>query len=103
MQPARQSYQQTAQMLATAHRAKEHLTVVMLDPDPSQQEIRLLEVSPATATTRELYPFAFGARPDLGIDYPSVVLLLSPDEWSDVQARRLPLPQGWTLDRLQPL
>jgi hypothetical protein len=103
MQPARQTYEQTARMLAAAHRAKESLSVVMLDPDPSQQEIRLLEVSPAAATTHELYPFAFGARPDLGIDYPSVVLLLSPDEWNEVQAGQLPLPKGWTLGRLQPL
>ena len=98
------TYEQTARELAAAHRNADPATVeVMLDPDPLEHEIRLVEVSRTAPTTRELYPFAFTARPDQGIDFPSVVLLLSPTEWNEVTAGTLALPVGWDRARLQSL
>ena len=78
-------------------------TLIFLNPDPDEREIQLLEVSSAAPTSGELYPFSYTARPDLGINYPSVVLLLSGEEWDAVRKGSLPLPSGWTLDRLQEL
>jgi hypothetical protein len=48
-------------------------------------------------------PFHFQARPDLGIDFSSTVILLSPDEWNEVMAGRLSLPAGWDLTKKEPL
>ncbi|AUX23098.1 uncharacterized protein SOCEGT47_036170 [Sorangium cellulosum] len=98
------SYLQTARALADAHRqADPNTTLIFLNPDPAEQEVRLLEVSTAAPTSGELYPFSFAARPDLGINYPSVVLLLSHQEWTDLQQGNLQLPDGWTIDRLEKL
>ncbi len=94
-------YVSTARRLAASHRAADPDTrFIFLNPDIAEREIRLLEVSASAATTRELYPFAFEERRDLGIDFPLVVLLLSPAEWGEVTDGQLALPQGWDRARL---
>lgn len=91
----------TARKLAEAHHAADPETrLIFLNPDPAEREIRLLEVSSSAPTTRELFPFAFAERRDLGINFPSVVLLLSPTEWDEVKTGTLPLPGGWDRDHL---
>jgi hypothetical protein len=40
-------------------------------------------------------PFRFTANPDRDVPYPSVVVLLSVDEWNDVRTGKLKLPPGW--------
>lgn len=93
-----------AKDLADAHRARDpNIVLVMWAPDSNLSEIRLIEVSPESPTTGEILPFRFTARPDLGVHYPSVVVLLSPSEWHDVQAQQLPLPAGWQLAAFQPI
>jgi hypothetical protein len=94
-------YERTARNVAAAHRAADPETqIIFLDRDPAEREIRLLEVSASAATTRELYPFAFAERRDLGINFPSVVLLLSPTEWDEVKRGELVLPLGWERARM---
>jgi hypothetical protein len=91
----------TARRLAAAHQAADPETRhIFLNPDPAEREIRLLEVTGSAPTTRELFPFAFAERRDLGINFPSVVLLLSPTEWEEVETGKLPLPGGWDRNRL---
>jgi len=91
----------TARRLAEAHRVADPETrLIFLDPDPAQREIRLLELSGSAPTTRELFPFAFTERRDLGINFPSVVLLLSLTEWDEVTTGNLPLPGGWDRNHL---
>ena len=77
--------------------------LVLLDPDPAEKEIRLLEVTRSAPTLGDPLPVGFVPRPDLGVPDATTVLLLSPDEWDAVQAGRLDLPAGWSLERLQPL
>jgi hypothetical protein len=60
-------------------------------------------VSAAVPTTGDVLPFRFSARSDLGIDYPSAIILLSPGEWEDLRAGRLALPEGWYSEELAPL
>ena len=48
-------------------------------------------------------PFHFQARPDIGIDFSSTVILLSPDEWKEVVAGKLSLPDGRDLTKKEPL
>jgi hypothetical protein len=49
----------------------------------------------ARATVQKILPVRFAPRPDLGVPYDSVVVLLSPAEWEEVRAGRLPLPPEW--------
>jgi len=97
-------YLATANRLARAHRDADPATLlVLLDPDPEGKEIRLLEVTRSAPTTRHPFAVGFTARPDLGIPFPSTIFLLSPEEWDDVQAGRLELPDGWSRSRLEAL
>jgi hypothetical protein len=100
----RPTYLETARRLAAAHRAADPATLlVLLDRDPAEKEIRLLEVTPSAPTMGELLPVGFMPRPDLGVPFPSTVMLLSPDEWSAVRKGRLDLPEGWSSSRLETL
>jgi hypothetical protein len=97
-------YLGTARRLARAHAEADPKTVlVLLDPDPRGKEIRLLEVTRSAPTTGQLLAVGFAARPDLGVAFPSSVLLLSPEEWIDINEGRLELPDGWCRSRLQAL
>ena len=86
-----------AKALALAHRANDPGTST-IKFFPNGNEIHLLEVSDAAPTTGEVIPFPFAADPTSGVDYASVVILLSKDEWQDVKLGALSLPQGWDLD-----
>ena len=87
-----------ARSLAQAHQKNDpKTTTIKLFPARGRKEIRLVEVSGGAPTTGEVIPFRFGSDPSNGIDYPSVVILLSEAEWQDVTRGALPLPQGWDL------
>lgn len=97
-------YLATARRLARAHGEADPKTVlVLLDPDPRRKEIRLVEVTRGAPTTGQLQAVGFMARPDLGVAFPSSVLLVSPEEWTDIQEGRLELPDGWSRSRFQAL
>ncbi|GMV18166.1 MAG: hypothetical protein AMXMBFR56_63900 [Polyangiaceae bacterium] len=94
------SYQSVAERLAAAHRrADPNIVKVYLAPDPSEREIRLIEVTTAAPTTMEMLPFRFAATAD--VPFPSAVLLLSPEEWAACERRELDVPNGW--ERLEEL
>ncbi len=102
--PNRRSSLETARELAEAHRKVDPTTtMVLLLADPTGEEIRLVEVSASAPRSGDVFPFRYEPRPDLNIDFPSVVVLLSPDEWLDVEAGRLQLPPGWDMRTRQPL
>jgi hypothetical protein len=97
-------YRSTAKKLAAAHKQEDPQTAeVYLFPDAQLADVRLLEVSGSAPRSGEVLPFHFQARPDLGIDFSSTVILLSPDEWNEVMAGRLSLPAGWDLTKKEPL
>ena len=84
--------------LAAAHRkADSATTTIKFFPGAKQGEVCILEVSSTAPTTGEIMPFRFGPDPANGVDYPSVVILVSPSEWQDIQKSKLPLPNGWDL------
>jgi hypothetical protein len=97
-------YLATAKHLAEAHRKADPETeLVFLDPDPTMKEIRLLEVTRKAPTTGQPFAVGFAARPDLGISFPSTVLVLSPEEWDAARAAQVALPDGFSINPLQPL
>ena len=91
-----------AKDLARAHRAGDPATTT-IKLFPNGDEIHLLEVSTAAPTTGEVIPFRFAPYPATGVDYPSVVILLSQSEWKDVDQGTLPLPDGWNLEAARDL
>jgi len=75
-----------------------------IDPDtllikffPHVSKIRFLEVSNAVVGTGEILPFHFVAQPACGAHYPQILILISPNEWQDIQDGKLTLPTGWDL------
>jgi len=85
-----------ARELAEAHRAEDPETDEVYLAT-AEDEVRLVEVSRSVGPTKgdKLLPFRFVQRPDLGVPYDSVVVLVSPGEWESVRAGRLSLPVGW--------
>lgn len=95
------SWRKVASELAAAHRKSDPATTTIKVFPPKKGEtdtaIRLVEVSNAAPVTDEVRPFRFGAAPSYGVDFPSIVVVLSPKEWSDILGGRLQLPVGWDL------
>jgi hypothetical protein len=90
--------EEVARELAAAHRSSDPATTtIKLFPSNGTDEIRLLEISSLAPTTGEVLPFRFGPSPRHNIHYPSIIILLSPQEWQDVQHGHLALPEGWNL------
>lgn len=88
--------------LARAHREEDPATTDVFVAEDAD-EVRLVEVSDSLVGSlqRDVLPFRFIARPDKGVFYPSVVVLLSPSEWAAVQKGELNLPAGWDKDKLR--
>jgi hypothetical protein len=91
-----------AKKLAEDHKKEDPETTDVFVAEATD-EVRLIEVSGSLGPTapRAVLPFRFNARPDKGVDYPSVVVLLSPSEWEAVQRGELELPEGWDKDKLK--
>lgn len=58
------------------------------------EPIKFLEVNAATIPTGVM-PLQFGPVPASGIQYPSVIIEVTPDEYRRIQAKELALPAGW--------
>lgn len=92
--PGRPNYRHVAAGLAAAHRrADPQLERILLAKDPTQREVRLIEVTPTAPTTMDLLTVRF--RPTAEVPLASAVLLLSPAEWAAVERGELELPVGW--------
>jgi hypothetical protein len=83
-----------AQQLADAHRHEDPETKEIYLAE-AENEIRLIEVSASLQPTGKVLPFRFTARPDQGIDFPSVIVLLSPAEGDLLRKGKITLPPGW--------
>ena len=78
------------------HQADPELVAVWVSPEA--QEVRLIEVSRSVATTREIIPFRFAARPDRGLPYPTRIVVVSEEEFALIRSKDLELPDGWNDD-----
>ncbi len=100
----RKNKRETAENLAKAHFGVEpHLKrIFLLEPlneqDPTDP-IRLLEVVEGTIE-RGIEPIAFTAAPGRGIEYPSVIVEISPREYQHIREGKLNLKDhGWEVGR----
>jgi hypothetical protein len=94
-----------ARQLAEDHRTNDpDTTNIYFVEDPADREVRLLEVSTSVGNAGAVMPVRFTARPEQGLDYPTVIVLLSPEEKAQVDAGNLELPETWGVNpELQPL
>lgn len=90
---ANQDKLQTAKNLAKSHFAiepnmKRIFLLEPLKPQDPEEPIKLLEVVEGTIE-RGIEPVGFTADPDRGIDYPSVIVEVSPSEYEEIAAERM--------------
>lgn len=92
--PGRPNYRHVATALAAAHRrADPHVIKICLAIDPTQREVRLVEVTTDSPTTMD--PLTVKFRPTAEVPLASAVLLLSPEEWAAIGRGEMELPVGW--------
>ena len=89
-----------ARLLAEAHRQMEAtIARIVRVRGPREAEvdepIKLVEVNPATSPSG-IWPIAFTPAPP-DVPFGSVVVEVTPDEYAQIQAGTLALPDGWTL------
>ena len=65
------------------------------------EPIKLLEVN-ANTIASGIMPLKFDAVPASGIDYPSVIVEVTPEEYESITRNELSLPNGWTLGPVLP-
>jgi hypothetical protein len=65
------------------------------------EPIKLLEVNELTVPSGVL-PLQFGADPEAGIYYPSVIVEVMPEEFEKIKSHELPLPSGWMIGEVIP-
>ena len=60
------------------------------------EPIKLLEVNENTVESGVM-PLSFGPMPTRGINFPSTIIEVTPNEFRKIQARELRLPEGWQI------
>ena len=82
--------------LARWHReGDETPTPIYAFPDPDQRKVRVIEVTQIVPQTGEVYPFEFA--PTAEMPFRAAIAQVTPDEWTDISAGRIALPEGWDL------
>lgn len=93
------SVEETARLLAEEHSGEDDgLQAVYWAP--SEDEVRLVEVSTSVADRGEVLPFRFTPDPP-DVPYPSVVILLGPGDWTRVERHEMALPPSFNGDLRQ--
>ena len=62
----------------------------------SDEPIKLLEVNRSTVPSG-IQPLFFGPHRASGITYPSVIIVVTPDEYRAILRKRTELPNGWQM------
>jgi hypothetical protein len=70
---------------------------------PHSEIIRLVEVSNLCTYSGDIYAWRYNAAPEIGITLISELILLNPQEWEEIQAGKLSLPEGWDKSTLTSL
>lgn len=97
------SKESTAQSLADAHFRLDASLVRVLrvragttEESMPDEPVKLLEINKETPRNG-IVPVFFGADPAHGIQHSCIIVEIAPDEFEDLRAGRLELPDGWTI------
>jgi hypothetical protein len=90
------TYSEAVCSLVDAHTqaGPEDLSIVLF-PDSQQQMVRLILISSDFQETGAVRPFPLGRSAEF--PFRSAVALVTPEEWAQVEAARLRLPDEWDL------
>lgn len=90
----------TAAFYAKRHKATDPsvLQIHYLPTGSPANEIRFVEVNRSIAGTASPEPIDFGVEGGTPNAHKLVVLDVTPEQWVEIQARRMALPPGWELD-----
>lgn len=58
------------------------------------EPVKLLEVNEFTVPAGVI-PLAFRPRPSEGIDYPTIIVDVTPAEFEQIRSQQMSLPEGW--------
>jgi hypothetical protein len=90
------TYDDAVRTLARWHAALESRNLeIFAFPDPGETVVRLIEISDEFPRTGRVVPVSFGRSAEF--PFKSSVALVTPDEWQQILAGTLPLPDGWDL------
>jgi hypothetical protein len=73
--------------------------IVVENEDAPGEPIKLLEVNSATVATGSVELFAFA--PTASVPFATSIAEVTPEEFERIQRNELPLPQGWSLAKIQ--
>jgi len=100
---SKRTKEQVALDLARSHAEVEPWIIKIVrvrSPDAREKDesepVKLLEVNPATPSNG-IIPIFFGPNPAAEIDFPSVIVEVTPEEYHRVESGSLALPDGWRL------
>ncbi|MBO7621574.1 MAG: hypothetical protein J6T06_13760 [Victivallales bacterium] len=97
------SIREAAKALAESNREMDKGTCIAKYFPSDNNIIRILEVSSSVASTGTVEEFLFDKDEENGIPYSVSMILLSVDEWKDVQSKKLHLPEDWDLQQAEDL
>jgi hypothetical protein len=69
--------------------------------DRDVEKIGLLEVN-ANTVPAGVVPIEFAPVPASGVNYPAMILEVTPEEFEKIKTNELQLPAGWTIGELIP-
>ena len=67
------------------------------DWDDPKKPIKLLEVNANTVPTGSVEPYSF--TPTEGTPYSTTIAEITPEEYEQLEQKKLTLPRGWSLDK----
>ncbi len=95
-----QPIEEVVRRMAHAHfDIEEDVKRIIWFKDKARKEIHLLEVN--LESPPEDLILTFYHKPTEEFPLPAIVGDITPEEWEKVQAGRIPLPQGWSLNEIE--
>lgn len=79
------------------------MSIRHLPTNAPEREIRFLEVNRLISETTPVEPVDFGVEIGQSDAHTLYVLDVTPSQWDEIEAGRLPLPEGWSLSGSQEL
>lgn len=87
-----------AKLIASEHRKEDHeIQEIFWVPNPD--EVYIIEVSNSVPDTGEVLPFRFAPDPP-DIPCSSVMILIGPNDWQEIQMGNLSLPPAFAGSRV---
>ena len=99
MSNERQVEEVVRQLVQSHFGIEESIDEIVWLRDGGDKEIRLIEINRNTLPIGSVLPFYFAPSED--VPFPIRIADVTPQEWNQVQSGDIPLPPGWTLQKIR--